>query len=153
MSRRNELTGTVAELLRRQSGTAVVLHQAVATRFGLGPADIKCLDLITAEPEVTAGRIAELTALSTSAVTAMLDRLERRGFVQRHRDPGDRRRVFVRSTGVHEGELAATFAPLATATAQLLAGFSEAELAVVERLLRRLTETSDEFIANLPPVG
>ena len=147
---RSELVAEVGDLLRLQSSLALVLHQAVAERFGLNPADLKCLDIARREPDVTAGRIAELTAMSTSAVTTMLDRLEKRGFVERRRDPGDRRRVFVHSTGRHEHELAEVFAPLQTATAKAMDDLGVPELALIAEFLRRLAAGSREFIATLP---
>lgn len=146
---RAELVAEVGDLLRLQSSLGVVLHQAVAGRFGLNPADLKCLEIARREPDVTAGRIAELTAMSTSAVTAMLDRLEKRGFVERRRDAADRRRVFVHSTGQHERELGEVFAPLGALTAAAMAELSEAELAVIAGFLRRLADGSREFIEEL----
>jgi len=143
----------VGEQLRLQSGLAIVLHQSVAERFGLNPTDLKCLDVAAREPDLTAGRIAEVTGMSTSAVTALLDRLERRGFVERRRDASDRRRVYVRSTGRHEREVAAVYAPLAAATTGILADFSEEQLAGLSDLLARLTAASRDFIAasRTPP--
>lgn len=138
--------GAIGEQLRLQSGLAIVLHQSVAERFGLNPTDLKCLDIAAREPDLTAGRIAEVTGMSTSAVTALLDRLERRGFVERHRDAGDRRRVYVRSTGRHERELVAMYAPLAAATAGILDDLGDGELTVVHDLLARLTAASRDFI-------
>src|SRR5690242_18147211 len=130
-SSRSELVAAIAAQLRLQSGLAVVLHQSVAERFGLNPTDLKCLDVAAREPDLTAGRIAELTGMSTSAVTALLDRLERRGFVERHRDAVDRRRVYVRSTGRHEQQLTELFAPLATSTTAILEGYDDGQLAVI----------------------
>lgn len=46
---------------------------------------------------LTAGELAKMTALTTGAITAALDRLERAGFVKREDDPADRRRVIVRA--------------------------------------------------------
>jgi DNA-binding MarR family transcriptional regulator len=43
-------------------------------------------------------RIAELLGLSTGAVTGVIDRLERAGYVRRVRDPHDRRKVLVEVT-------------------------------------------------------
>lgn len=69
---------------------------------------VKCLDLARGEPDLAAGRIAAATGLSASAVTSVLDRLERAGFIERVRDPADRRKVRVRSTGRHEAALGLT---------------------------------------------
>jgi DNA-binding MarR family transcriptional regulator len=146
VSRRTDLTGAIGDLLRVQSGLAVVLHQGVAERFGLNPTDLKCLDLAAREPELTAGRIAGITGMSTSAVTALLDRLEKRGFIERYRDASDRRKVYVRSTGVHEKELAEIYGPLAEATDAVLGGFDETQLAAVRDVLAQLADASRQFL-------
>ncbi len=46
---------------------------------------------------MTAGRLSELTGLTTGAITHILDRLEKSGFIERVRDSDDRRKVFARS--------------------------------------------------------
>ena len=93
-SGRRSRTQVIADLMeasRDMAGWTLMLHQTIATRFGLGPTDMKCLDLARNEKALTAGRLAEITGLSTSAVTAAVDRLDKRGFVERGRDPHDRR--------------------------------------------------------------
>ena len=74
------------------------LHQAIAQSVGLNATDTKCLDLISSHPngDISAGRLSNLTGLTSGAVTHILDRLEKRGVVERMRDTEDRRRVFVR---------------------------------------------------------
>jgi len=152
VSRREELVGSIGDLLRLQSGLALVLHQAVAEQFGLNPTDLKCLDLAAREQGLTAGRIAEVTGMSTSAVTALLDRLERRGFIERYRDAGDRRKVYVRSTGQHEEKLAEIYRPLSEATTSVLESFDVKSLDAVRDVLSRLAEVSRTFIAaDKPP--
>ena len=63
--------------------------------LGLNPTDVRCVDLLDQHGTLTAGALAELAGLSTGAVTFLLDRLERAGFVRRLRDVQDRRRVLV----------------------------------------------------------
>jgi DNA-binding MarR family transcriptional regulator len=125
---REELLAEMALVSREAAGRALMLHQAVASRFGLGPSDIKCLDLARDEPDLTAGRIAEATGLSASAVTSVLDRMERAGFIERVRGIEDRRKVFVRSTGRHEAAVGAVFAEVATGFAAVAARFSDEQL-------------------------
>ncbi|MFJ1760870.1 MarR family transcriptional regulator [Amycolatopsis sp. NPDC088138] len=76
---------------------------------------------------LTAGRIARLTGLSTGAVTGVLDRLERAGFVRRARDRDDRRKVLV------ELLPGGAETPASTVLRRVLEDFSPAERAVVER--------------------
>ena len=127
-----------SRLMRENSSRMLVLHQRIAETLGLGPTDLKCLDLCRGEQNVTAGRVAEVTGLSTSAVTAALDRLESSGFITRERDTTDRRRVFVRSTGRRDAEVDNTFAPLARATNQVLLECSLEELDVIAKVLSKM---------------
>src|SRR6201996_5277661 len=106
---RDELLAQRARVSREGASRALMLHQAVADRFGLGPSDIKCLDLARDEPDLTAGRIAAVTGLSASAAPPVLDRLERAGLIERVRDTADRRKVRVRSTGRREAALGDVF--------------------------------------------
>ncbi|MEU1815009.1 hypothetical protein ABZ543_07410 [Streptomyces roseifaciens] len=69
---RPELIESLMKAMRDQAGRGLMLHGAIAERFGLNFTDLKCLDLARSEPELTAGRIAAVTGLSTSAVTAVL---------------------------------------------------------------------------------
>lgn len=89
-----ELTNAVR---RSQSATAR-FDQAVADAAGLNRTDMACLDVLTREGPQTAGELAQQTGLSTGAMTAALDRLERAGYARRARDAGDRRRVIVEPT-------------------------------------------------------
>jgi len=151
MAVRADLLDGVTGQLRLQAGIGLALHQAVAERFGLNPSDLKCLDIAARGADVTAGRIAQLTAMSTSAVTALLDRLEKRGFIERRRDAADRRRVFVTSTGRHERELSELYAPLAAATGAILDAYSDEELRLITGFLTRMTAAGQAFIGTAAP--
>ena len=73
------------------------MHTIIAERVGLGATETKTLFLLRSEGALTAGEIAQYTGLTTSSVTSLIDRLERKGFVRRVRDTQDRRRVIVES--------------------------------------------------------
>jgi DNA-binding MarR family transcriptional regulator len=84
---------------RDSSLVTVMFHARIAEQLGLSATDHKCLDLAARGGQpMTAGRIAELSGLSTGAVTGVIDRLERAGYVRRVRDPHDRRKVLVEVT-------------------------------------------------------
>jgi DNA-binding MarR family transcriptional regulator len=127
--------------LGRELATVIGLHHArIAERMGLSGTDHKCLELVlAAETPLTAGHIATLSGLSTGAVTGVIDRLERRGFVRRVRDPHDRRKVLVEVARFDEADRAG-HARLAEEaldlTERVLARFTPDERAVVERYLR-----------------
>src|SRR5258705_6080907 len=98
---RSALTAALSEAFREQAGRALMLHGAIADRFGLNFTDLKCLDLARNEAELTAGRIAEAAGLSTSAVTSVLDRFERPGVIERRRGPAGRRQGVMGSARQH----------------------------------------------------
>jgi DNA-binding MarR family transcriptional regulator len=81
--------------VRRSSAQGVIFGQTVASRVGISSSDLECLDFLNLEGRVTAGRLAEVTGLTTGAITGVVDRLEKAGLVRRERDDHDRRKVFI----------------------------------------------------------
>ncbi len=72
-------------------------RKTVLSRSGLTHSQYQALDLCSREP-VTARKIAEALGLTPGGVTALVDRLEERGWVQRGKHPDDRRAVLVHLT-------------------------------------------------------
>jgi DNA-binding MarR family transcriptional regulator len=87
----------IAAIRASQTATDAFDH-AVADYVGLDRAAYRCLDILDQEGPMTAGRLAERARLSPGAMTALLDRLEKRGLARRTRDTKDRRRVLVEVT-------------------------------------------------------
>ena len=81
--------------MRRVSSQGAMFAKTVADRAGISSADMDCIDFVNVEGRMTAGRLAELTGLTTGAITGVVDRLEKAGFVRRERDESDRRKVFI----------------------------------------------------------
>src|SRR6202047_1332612 len=65
--------------VRRSSGLGVIFGQTVANRAGISSSDLECLDFLNLEGRVTAGRLAEVTGLTTGAITGVVDRLAKGG--------------------------------------------------------------------------
>src|ERR671924_373620 len=72
--------------------------QAMSDHYGINRTDARCIDLIDQAGGMTAGELARAAGLTTGAVTAVIDRLERAGLARRVRDEGDRRRVRIEVT-------------------------------------------------------
>lgn len=151
--RRPELLTAVLTALREQSGRGLMLHGAIAERFGLNFTDLKCLDLARAEPQLTAGRIAEAIGLSTSAVTTVLDRLEQRGFIDRRRDPTDRRKVVVVSTGRHEEKLGEIFTRVGEGVIAILGDYSDEQLDFLAEVIQRLNDEAKKEVVQITSAG
>jgi DNA-binding MarR family transcriptional regulator len=90
----------------------------------------------------TPGRLAELTGLSSGAITGVLDRLERAGFVEREGDPDDRRRTLVRLTPQLMPNMQRIFAPLAQGMARVCEQYTAAELQLILHFMRATDEMS-----------
>ena len=138
---RVELERQINEQLgRRLSARTVLFHEAVAGRLGLNSTDLKCLDLARAEVSVTAGRVAELTGLTTAAVTSVIDRLEASGLVRRVRDISDRRKVMVVPVPERAAEVGRLFESLDRAMKQLYSEYSSEDLALIRDFAGKLEE-------------
>src|SRR5262245_16571283 len=103
----------------RQALRSTAFDETLADHLGLNPTDLRCLEAVMAEPGLTAGRLAEASALTTGAVTGVLDRLERAGFVERRPDPADRRSVAIHPVEARAREVATAIRPLQTALEEL----------------------------------
>jgi DNA-binding MarR family transcriptional regulator len=126
---------------RDLSTMTVLLHHKIAEQMGLSGTDHKCLEFVLGAREpLTAGQIAQLSGLSTGAVTGVIDRLERRGFVRRIRDPHDRRKVLVEVADFDENEYMHLFQDYIDLTERVLATFSPEEWDVIERYNRAVLE-------------
>jgi DNA-binding MarR family transcriptional regulator len=128
---REELIKTIIDKYRELSTETIVFHQGVADVLGVHISDHKCLDLIYRFGAMPAGRLGELTGLTTGAVTGMIDRLEEAGYVRRTNDPADRRRTIVESTKNRklERKIEGIFMPLHERMHKLLSSYSDRELA------------------------
>src|SRR5262245_56463885 len=91
------ITELQREVRAAQSAVAAFDH-AVAERLGVNATDHRCLDILSQRGPLTAGSLADALALSRSAVTTVVDRLERLRYVRRSANPDDRRQVLVSLT-------------------------------------------------------
>lgn len=127
---RAELTVAFEREARRMGSMATLLNHAVADAAGLHQTDHECIDLLDWAGPLTAGELAEHLGLTSGAVTGLIDRLEAGGWVERERDPSDRRRVYVRLSG-RTSELAPLYEPLGEAVEAYRSSLTDDELATV----------------------
>lgn len=136
-------------VLRRVSAQSVLLSDTVASHVGVNSTDLECLDLLFLAGPTTAGQLAEHAGLTTGATTAVIDRLERAGFVRRTHDSRDRRRVLVEVLPRALERIQPLYEPLAAAMARLLKGYDAAELEVIADYLSRAADVSAAHITWL----
>ena len=149
--RHQEQVTELGQHLGRELATKTVLfHTALAGRLGLSATDLKCLDLLRDNPApLTATNLVELTGLTGGAITGVADRLEGAGFVERVRDPHDRRRWELHPLPHREAEIASLFAPLAASMAALCEAYSSDDLGVVIDFLTKLGAVMDTQTSRL----
>jgi DNA-binding MarR family transcriptional regulator len=129
--------------MRKASAQGTMFAKAVADRAGISSSDMDCMDFLNVEGRMTAGRLAELTGLTTGAITGVIDRLEKAGFVRRERDVDDRRKVFIAPVAERLMEIARPYELMQRAMQKQSDGYSDAELKL---LLRYATETYQSIL-------
>ena len=149
MSPRAQVLHDLDVAFRTGSAQSVIFSQAAADRLGIASSDMECFDLLSLNGPMTAGRLADLTGLTTGAITGVIDRLERAGYARRERDQNDRRRVIVHPVLERQAEAMPVFEPLATATLAVLERYSDDELALLLDILTRLNDMMLEQIARV----
>ena len=139
---RAELERVVGQELGRElSARTILFHQALADRVGITATDMKCLDYIDRSNDVTPGDLARLTGLTTGAITAALDRLEKSGLAKRERSQSDRRKVFVRvQKSARMKAVYAAYGQLSRGMQTVVEGFSLHELEAIQRFVTECIE-------------
>jgi DNA-binding MarR family transcriptional regulator len=97
-SRREAIIEAGGKVFRAYQTSNDNFDQAIADHLGMNRTDMRCVDLIDQAGGMTAGELARAAGLTTGAVTAVVDRLERAGLARRVADPADRRRVRIETT-------------------------------------------------------
>jgi DNA-binding MarR family transcriptional regulator len=151
MNKREEIIQAIIEKRREMSTETIMFHQAVADELGLHITDHKCLDLIRQYGAMPAGRLAELTGLTTGAITGTIDRLEKAGYVRRANDPKDRRRTIVEPTRNKklERKIEVIFMPFHERMRKLLSSYSDSELTFLLDVLTKTVDQSHQELMKL----
>lgn len=141
-------TRSLVSLLRALTVELDLFGAEFARTHGLHPTDVRALVALVeaerAEEPVTAGRLAQQLGLDSSSVTALVDRLVKLGHLRRERDPADRRRVLLVLEQQAHTMGWSFFGPLIHGARATMDDFDEAELSVVERFLRAMTDVVTE---------
>ena len=133
------------------STQTVFLHQAIAQSVGLNATDTKCIDLILRGPKesVTAGWLSDRTGLTTGAITHILDRLEKGGYIERIRDTRDRRKVLVRLCPERLAPLAPKYEAIGHAYMKLAEEYDDRELELISDYLEKSCAISEGELARV----
>jgi DNA-binding MarR family transcriptional regulator len=147
MNRQN--IDSVLKSLRRVNIQGSFLGQTVAIRFGLSESDIETLEQLIDMGATSAGKLSEITGLTTGAVTRVIDRLEQAGYVRRVSDPADRRRVNVEVVPEKIAAVQATLDRVSSASAEEIGHYTEAQLELIADFLTKMEQITREEAASL----
>ena len=141
-----EIIQAIVEKFKEMSTETIMFHQAVADVLGLHITVHKCLDLLHRFGAMPAGRLGELTGLTTGAVTGIIDRLEKAGYARRTNDPKDRRRTIVEPIRNKklERKMEMIFMPLHTRMHKVLSSYADNELVLLCDAMAEFIEQTRE---------
>jgi DNA-binding MarR family transcriptional regulator len=123
-----KLAEELIRLAREHEAANDAFDEIACQKLGVNRTDLRCLNIVENQGSMTAGRLAELSGLTTAAVTSVLDRLERAGYARRVREQKDRRQVLVELTPLLAERAGPIWGPLGDEAMAALARMSVEEL-------------------------
>jgi DNA-binding MarR family transcriptional regulator len=140
----------VRKVSQQHAYASLQFHETISRKAGFAATDHKYLGFFLQRGNLTAGQLADLTGLTTGAVTGLIDRFEKKKLVKRQFDKSDRRKVIIVPD---TKKIAALFEPFykkfQTETENLLASFSEKELTIIQSYMTKaialMKQTKDKF--------
>ncbi|MER6225990.1 MarR family winged helix-turn-helix transcriptional regulator [Streptomyces sp. 900105755] len=129
----------------------VIGQQELARRLGVSVTDLTCFAFVleAGDALLTAGDLAARAHVTTGAVTGILNRLERAGYVTRRPDPDDRRRVRVAAVPEAVTRVEAVYAGHYARLTELFADYTPDELAILTDWFTRATTLAHEYLEKL----
>jgi hypothetical protein len=153
-AKRAQLQGALGQEFRQLATATILFHQAIADRLGMHVTDHKCADILLRTGPITAGELAQRTGLTTGAITGVIDRLEKAGFVRRAKDPADRRRVVIEPFPERiDSEIGPFFESLIPALEELCAPYSTRDLTVVRDFVAGVHQVFFEHVQKVREGG
>jgi DNA-binding MarR family transcriptional regulator len=111
---------------------------------GLNTTDMECLRLLFLKGVATPSELARHTGLTSGATTAMLDRLEKAGLIERRPNPDDRRGTLITPGKSSAEKVASWFESARNAQEKLISSYSESELEIIADIFERFTKLWDD---------
>ena len=134
------------QLLRKLMRLSVDWIDTAADALGVHPTDLMMASYLYEAGAMTAGELAKAIGLTTGAMTAAIDRLERAGFAKRELDSLDRRKVIIKPTKI-PNEL---IAMREEAMKKIRPVFSRYTAAELSRMIKSMRELADVFEREIP---
>ncbi len=119
-------------------------RNAMSEWAGLNATDMECLRLLFLKGIATPSELARHTGLTSGATTAMLDRLEKAGLIERRPNPNDRRGTLIAPKESSTEKVASWFESARKAQDELISSYSESELEIIADVFERFANLWDD---------
>jgi DNA-binding MarR family transcriptional regulator len=121
-----------------------LFRNAMSEWMGHNTTDMESLRLLFLKGVATPTELARHTGLTSGAATAMLDRLEKAGLIERRPNPNDRRGTLIVPSESAAEKVASWFESARKAQDELISSYSEEELEVIADVFERFTKLWDQ---------
>ena len=121
-----------------------LFRNAMSEWAGLNVTDMECLRLLFQKGVATPSELSRFTGLTSGATTAMLDRLEKAGLIERRPNPDDRRGALITPAKSSAEKAASWFTSARTAQDELISSYSESDLEIVADVFERFAKLWDD---------
>ncbi|EJN02075.1 MarR family transcriptional regulator [Phyllobacterium sp. YR531] len=138
MTSREDLVRTLGFAISQWQDSVEDFDSAVGEIYELSGPERRCLSMVSYGPQ-SASVIAKAVNLTPAAVTTLIDRLEKRGFVQRQSDANDRRKVMVAAATKTDALIQRAYLPIFEAGAALLENYSITEMKLILKFMNEVT--------------
>lgn len=118
-------------------------RNAMSEWAGFNATDMDCLRLLFHKGVATPSELGRQTGLTSGATTAMLDRLQRAGLIERRPNPDDRRGILITPVASAAQRMAGWFESARRAQDELLSRYTPGELEVVADVFERFARLWD----------
>lgn len=135
--------------MREGSALGILYSSTVARVLGISTGDLECLDFVANHQPTTAGSLSGATGLTTGAITGVIDRLEKSGFVRRVRPDTDRRKVLVSTTEAFFEQVVPLFEPMQRHQSAVVGRFDADQLRIVAGFMEQCLEAARDALAEL----
>ena len=107
---------------------------------GLNATDMECLRILFLKSTSSPSELARLTGLTSGAATAMLDRLEKAGLIERSSNPDDRRGTLIVPAKSSAEKAASWFESARKAQDELISSYPENEQEIIADVFERFAK-------------
>jgi len=146
---REQIMNSLVTSIHKEARAATLFVHTVSEIVGIHSTDIRCLDFLNEVHSSTAGDLAKITGLTTGAITAVIDRLEKAGFVKRETDRSDRRKIIVRLIVRNPNNLKLSCNLFTKQIPNILSKYSTEELKLILDWNEKITTTFHNEIEKL----